>query len=163
MRRILFAVLVVHGCAVGTLAQSTNPDHYPRIEVFGGFSANDYFNYVNFPPTLPNLSFSPFLTSTAGGKGFETSITTNINKYFGITGDFSVYFDDVEAPLNINVCQQPDQCTTALQNTHGGRTAFYFMAGPEIKGRNRTRFTPFARALFGGVASHASFSTSGPR
>jgi hypothetical protein len=36
------------------------------------------------------------------------------------------------------------------------------MAGPEIKGRNRTGFTPFARALFGGVASHASFSTSGP-
>jgi hypothetical protein len=36
------------------------------------------------------------------------------------------------------------------------------MAGPEIKGRNRTRLTPFAHALFGGVASHASFSTTGP-
>jgi len=163
MRRILLAALVVLACAVATLAQSHDPDRYPKIEVFGGFSANDYFNYVSFPTSIPGLKLSPFLTSTAGGKGLETSITGNINKYFGITGDFSVYFDNVEAPLTFKVCQQPDQCTTALQNTHGGRTAFYFMAGPEIKGRNRTRFTPFARALFGGVASHASFSTSGPR
>src|SRR5215470_4118203 len=161
MRRILLAALVVLGCAVATLAQSTNSDRYPQIEVFGGFSANDYFNYVSFPTTLPSLNFSPFLTSTSGGKGLATSITGNISKYFGITGDFSVYFDNVEAPLTISACQQPNQCTTAQQDTRGGRTAFYFMAGPEIKGRNRTRFTPFARALFGGVASHASFSTTG--
>jgi len=35
------------------------------------------------------------------------------------------------------------------------------MAGPEIKGRNHTRFTPFAHALFGLVNSHSEFSTSG--
>jgi opacity protein-like surface antigen len=148
-------------CGVVTLAQSSTQDHYSRIEVFAGFSANDYFNYVQFPASLPSLTFSPFLTSTAGGKGFETSITGNFTRYFGFTGDFSVYFDNVEAPLMIKACQPADQCTSAQQDTRGTRTAFYFMAGPEIRGRNRTRFTPFARALFGGVASHASFSTSG--
>ena len=162
MRRTLFATIVMLACGIATLAQSSNQDHYNRIEVFAGFSANDYFNYVEFPASLPSLNFSPFLTSTAGGKGFETSITGNFTRYFGITGDFSVYFDKVEAPLTIKVCQPADQCTSAQQDSRGTRTAFYFMAGPEVRGRNRTRFTPFARALFGGVASHASFSTSGP-
>jgi hypothetical protein len=162
MRRILFSALVVVVCGVEVAAQSSTGDRYAGIEVFGGFSANDYFNYVNFPASLPSLNFSPFLTSTAGGKGFETSMTKNFNKYFGITGDFSVYFDNVEGLLIIKLCQgSADQCTTAQQDTRGGRTAFYFMAGPEIKGPNRTRFTPFARALFGGAASHARFSTSG--
>src|SRR5215471_455223 len=161
MRRIIFAALVMLACVVVTLAQSSNQDRSSRIEVFGGFSANDYFNYVYFPASLPSLNFSQFLTSTAGGKGFQTSVTRHLTKYFGITGDFSVYFDNVEAPLTIKVCQQTDQCTSAQQDTRGTRTAFYFMAGPEIRGRNRTRFTPFARALFGGVASHASFSTTG--
>jgi hypothetical protein len=161
MRRILVAVLALLACSALVVAQSRNGDSYGRIEVFGGFSANDYFNYVSFPANLPSLNFSPFLTDTAGGKGFETSITGNFNKYFGITSDFSVYFDNAEAQLIIKVCQPADQCMTAQQNTRGGRTAFYFMAGPEIRGRNRTRFTPFARALFGGVASHSSFSTSG--
>jgi len=162
MRRIIFAALVMLACVVVTLAQSSNQDRYSRIEVFGGFSANDYFNYVQFPANIPDLKFSPFLTSTAGGKGFETSITGSFTRYFGITGDFSVYFDNVEAPLTIKVCQPAGQCTIrAQQDTRATRTAFYFMAGPEVRGRNRTRFTPFARALFGGVASNASFSTSG--
>jgi hypothetical protein len=163
MRQLIIAALLVPTCAALTLAQSTNADRYPKIEVFGGFSANDYFNYVSFPARLPSLNLSPFLTSTAGGKGFDTSITGNINKYLGITGDFSVYFDNIhQEPINFKICQAPGSCTTATQNTDGGRTAFYFMAGPEIKGRNRTRLTPFAHALFGAVASHASFSTAGP-
>jgi opacity protein-like surface antigen len=162
MRRILFAALVMLACDLVILAQSSNQDRYNRIDVFAGFSANDYFNYIEFPASIPNLNFSPFLTSTAGGKGVQTSVTGYLTKYFGITGDFSVYFDNIEAPLTIKVCQPAGQCTIgAQQDTRATRTAFYFMAGPEVRGRNRTRFTPFARALFGGVASNASFSTRG--
>ena len=163
MRQLLLAIFLLAACATIASAQSTGPDRDGRIEVFGGFSANDYFNYVSFPPMLPDLNFSPFLTSTAGGKGFATSITGSFNGYLGITGEFSVYFDNVHSvPLKINVCHTPGSCTASTQNSDGGRTAFYFLAGPEIKGRNRTRLTPFARALFGGVASHASFATAGP-
>jgi opacity protein-like surface antigen len=36
------------------------------------------------------------------------------------------------------------------------------MVGPEIKGRNQTRLTPFAHALFGLVYSRATFSTASP-
>jgi hypothetical protein len=39
---------------------------------------------------------------------------------------------------------------------------FDFLAGPEIKWRNRSRVTPFAHALFGVAYTTTTFKTAGP-
>lgn len=159
MRQVSFAVVVLCSCASLASAQRTSPGAYPKLEVFGGYSANGVFN-KDTEATLQNENLASLFSDFAGGpKGFEASIAGNFNRYLGIKADFSMYFANDSELSTFNVCQ-PGSCTTTTQETRVDRRAFYFMAGPEIKARNRTRVTPFAHGLAGVARSTADFSTA---
>jgi opacity protein-like surface antigen len=161
MRQLSVVMLVICFCASLISAQTTTADRYPKVEVFAGYSANGYFVNNDLPTVINSLNFSPFFTDAAGGsKGFETSITGNVNRYLGIKGDFSMHFNNTKSQGEFRICQD-SSCAMSAQDFNLDRRAFYLMGGPEIKARNRTRLTPFAHALFGVARSRAEFSTTG--
>jgi opacity protein-like surface antigen len=161
MRCLSIAAAVVCLCATSAIAQSTSSPPYPKLEIFGGYSANGYFKRDEETTASSNFPLSKFFSDDAGGpKGFEASITRNVNKYLGIKGDFSMYFDPGTGKVTVKLCSQ-SSCTTSSQDFSVSKRAFYLMAGPEIKWRNKTRVTPFAHGLFGAARSTARFSTTG--
>jgi hypothetical protein len=106
---------------------------YPRVELFLGYS------YLRGMPTYSPGNRMVYMN------GGSTSIAFNLNRYFGLVGDFGG-FDASEIDL-----------TGAGANPAGtvnaSGTAYTYMAGPRLSYR-RYRIVPFAQALFGGI--HAS-------
>jgi len=92
----------------------------PKVEVFGGYS-------------------------WAGGNfhGWNTSVTGNVNEWFGLVADFSGHYGS-------------EQDGTILIN----KDAHSFLFGPRLSHRGR-RFTPFAYALIGATRFHESAVVSG--
>ena len=81
----------------------------PKVEVFGGYS------YAG-----------------SDTRGWNGSIAGNVNKWFGLVGDFSgQYTNTGEAGFREKI------------RTHS------FVFGPQVSVRKNKRVTPFARALFG--------------
>jgi hypothetical protein len=158
MVRRFTIMLLIGTCCSLAMAQNTRSSDDSKFELFAGYSANGYF--VNESTvTVQSQKVSSFFTDRAGGsKGFEISLNRNFNRYIGLKGDFSSYFETLHGRGNI--CQG-STCTTGNPFKVPLRS-FYFTAGPEFKLRNSTRFTPFAHALVGGVASHAEFVITAP-
>ena len=160
MLRIFWSVLFAVGCSTSVLGQTPDVGRVPRFEVFVGVSATGY-NLDKSLNGIDSFPISPYFSNKAGGRGIQASTTRMINKYFGIKGDFSMYFLNEGGPGTFKTCQQGD-CTTSAQPYSVNSRAFYFMGGPEVRGRNRTRLTPFAHSLFGVARSHSEFKTVGP-
>jgi hypothetical protein len=95
------------------------------------------------------------------GRGFDAGGIVNLRRYFAIVGEFSAHFSSnsflIPVPTN---CSQPP-CLSVMQPLSINPRLFYFLAGPEFKWRNRTRFTPFINGLAGIAHSHATLTTSG--
>ena len=110
MRRMIFVVGLMVMMYLPTMAQ----EQKPRVEVFGGYSY-------------------------AGGNfhGWNASVTGNVNKWFGVTADFSGYHGGTSEP-----------------NFEERQSANTYMVGPKFSLR-RKRVTPFAYALFGGARIHS--------
>src|SRR6266481_1305853 len=126
MRYLPIASVVVCLCASSAFAQSTTSAPYNKLEIFGGYSANGYFRSDEEPDGINNFPLSKFFSDDAGGpKGFEASITRNFNKYLGIKGDFSMYFDSGPGQVTVKICSQ-GSCTTTSQDFSVSKRAFYF-------------------------------------
>src|SRR4029078_13362301 len=129
------------GCAVlmflaGPLfAQSSSPDEFPKFEIFAGYSATGQ-------PQKP-ISFGNIIVphGYASPAGVETSLIRNFNRHVGLKFDFSAHFNDEDGLANVIVCNPV--CTTATQTIQFRNRVYEFLAGPELKARNRTPFTPF--------------------
>jgi opacity protein-like surface antigen len=147
MKELLFAVLVVLCCTPTISAQIPDPEAYPKIEGFVGFSGSHFF-YADSSTDIirQNNLASNFSHRSQGPIGFESSLTGNLNRYLGIKADLSMYFNN-----------KPEGQITTGQAFHVDSRSVYFMAGPEIKARNRTRLTPFAHALLGVARSRSEF------
>ena len=150
----LFGVVVLMFLAGPALAQSTKPDEFPKFEIFAGYSALG----ENQKPITFNGILVPRGYATEAG--FETSIIRNFNRHVGLKADFSAHFNDEDGPGNVIVCNPT--CTTASQAIQFRSRVYNFLAGPELKARNHTRFTPFVYALGGLGHTHARFTTPGP-
>ena len=155
-RRLLFSVLVLMCAGAIASAQNANKDEYPKIEVFAGYSALGEAGSrgISFGPNRSvgaNYSAEP---------GFEASIIRNFSKHFGIKGDFSAHFNNESASGPITSCAPA--CTTVTQDFQLKTRVYNFLAGPEFKARNTTRFTPFAHVLGGIAHTSATFTTPGP-
>jgi hypothetical protein len=157
MLRRFMILLFIGTCGLPVMAQSTQSD-YSKFELFAGYSSNGYF-VDESSVTSTGEKLSSFFTDRAGGQaGFEISLDRNFNRYIGLKGDFSSYFETLHQGFSFaqpNICVQ-GICTPAISLRVPLRS-YYFTVGPEFKLRNRTRFTPFAHVLAGGVASHAEF------
>jgi opacity protein-like surface antigen len=147
MKQLLFAVLVVLSCAPTIFAQAPAPEAYPKIEGFVGFSGNHFF-YADSSTDIVNQNnlASNFSHRSQGPIGFEASLTGNLNKYLGVKGDFSMYFNN-----------KPTGQITTGQDFQVDSRSLYFMAGPEVKARSHMRLAPFAHTLFGIARSRSEF------
>ncbi|MDT4897389.1 MAG: hypothetical protein QOH25_2466 [Acidobacteriota bacterium] len=157
---LLFLIVV---CVSPAFAQSstTTTDQTPKVEYFVGYSVSGYIDEEK-SLVINNQKFSPFFNDQAGGpSGFEASVIGNFNRYVGLKGDFSIYVNNRQLKNGTFTSCVGTACTSSLQDYKVNSRAAYFMGGPEIKGRNHTRFTPYAHALFGLVHSRTEFSTSG--
>jgi opacity protein-like surface antigen len=147
------ALLCSNGVA---LAQGSKTVEYPKFEFFGGYSALG-------EATGPGISFgvnSSIPANYSSEAGFEASIIRNFNKYFGIKGDFSAHFSNDSRQFPVTLCAPT--CTTATQDNQLKTRVYNFLAGPEFKARNKTRFTPFAYALGGVGHTSANFTSPSP-
>jgi len=154
--RLAFSTALLLWSTLVVSAQNTKPDEYPKVEVFVGYSALGEANG-------PGISFGP--NSSVGANytakaGFETSIIRNFSKRFGIKGDFSAHFNNDSNRGPIAACTPV--CTTVTQDFQLKTRVYNFLAGPEFKARNSTRFTPFVHALGGFAHTSATFTTPGP-
>lgn len=151
MRRLLLSAFFVACCAAAASAQSSNKDDYPKIEFFAGYSVLGEIN-------ADDEEVDAGLAST---KGFHTSLIGNFNKYLGIKGDFSLHFDSDNGPITLPAPCSTPPCPLVTQDFSVKTRLYNFLAGPEIKARNRTRLTPFAHALFGVAHGSVEVNTSG--
>ena len=162
MPRLAAYVLMIFVCVPLSKAQNPSNDQFPKTEIFGGYSSIETNNH-NFHFGPSSGGFNVIDTDfDEGGWGFETGGTRNLNRYFGITGDFSAHFSHDQGPITLTPpCAQPP-CPSVMQSAEINPRLFNFLAGPEFKWRNRTRLSPFAHALFGVAHTTATFKTSGP-
>jgi opacity protein-like surface antigen len=154
--RLAFSTALLLCSALAGSAQSPNPDEYPKVEVFAGYSALGEAG-------SRGISFGAdrrIEGNYAGEPGLETSIIRNFSRRFGIKGDFSAHFPNESASGPITLCTPG--CTTATQDFQLKTRVYNFLAGPEFKARNSTRFTPFAHVLGGVAHTSATFTTPGP-
>lgn len=158
MKRLVpfLSVIVLMWASAAALAQGTTADDYPKVEVFAGYSALGEGNSgrITFGPTAN--TDSSYATTT----GFETSVIGNFSKHLGIKGDFSAHFGNDSGRGPFIACTPT--CTTTTQDFQFKTRVYNFLAGPEFKARNSTRFTPFAYALAGAAHTSASFTTTSP-
>ena len=116
----------------------------PKIELFMGYT------YLRAVPSL-----------TAGNRlmwlnGGSTSVAFNLNRYFGIVGDFGGYN---ETRLLLTTGNPPSAVGSAQEVQAG--TVFTYLGGPRLSFRKFDRVIPFAQALFGGIrASQESICKS---
>jgi len=160
MLRQLAITVLIGAFGSPVMAQNAPSSGDSTFELFVGYSANGYFvNDSSSVSATRNQKASSFFTDRAGGPaGFEVSVNRTFNRYLGLKGDFSSYFETLHG--HGTLCQGSN-CSTRNPFRVPLRS-FYFSAGPEFKLHNSTRITPFAHALFGGVASHAEFVISAP-
>jgi opacity protein-like surface antigen len=155
--RLVFSTALLLCSALLASAQSPNSDEYPKVEVFVGYSALGEANGrgIRFGPNaFVGANYS------AAKAGFETSIIRNFSKHFGIKGDFSAHFNNESSRGPVAACTPA--CTTVTQAFQLKTRVYNFLAGPEFKARNSTRFTPFAHVLAGVAHTSATFTTPGP-
>ena len=153
---LLVCALVLMCSATFALAQAPNKDDYPKFEVFAGYSAlGDYTGEIGF---TSNLKIGG--NYATNNNGFEASVTRNFTRYIGLKADFSAHFNNSNSRGLVTFCNPT--CTTSTQDLHLKTRVYNFLAGPEFKARNSTRFTPFGYVLGGAAHTSAQFSTPGP-
>jgi opacity protein-like surface antigen len=151
-----FLGVVVLMCATASaLAQGTTSNEHPKFEFFAGYSA-----IGETGSRVISLGPNASVGGDYEGQGFETSIIRNFSKRFGIKGDFSAHFNNESNRGPIAACTPA--CTTVTQDFQLKTRVYNFLAGPEFKARNSTRFTPFVHALGGFAHTSATFTTPGP-
>ena len=151
-----FVLVLAIWCTTWSRAQESNSKQFPRYEVFGGYvaagQAGDYTN-LNF------LGASPGIPSTfSSTHGAEASLLYNFNRVLGLKGDFSV--QPHSEGFQVGVCTSLP-CSPVRLNVAINPKLFNFLAGPEFKLRNHSRFTPYVHGLVGLAHGNASFTVSG--
>ena len=149
------SVMALMWASASALAQGTTSNEHPKFEFFAGYSA-----LGETGSRVISLGPNASVGGDYQGQGFETSIIRNFNKHFGIKGDFSAHFNNESSRGPIAACTPV--CTTVTQDFELKTRVYNFLAGPEFKARNSTRFTPFVHALGGFAHTSATFTTPGP-
>lgn len=111
-----FAVLLWM-CSLTAFAQE-GMEATPKAEIFGGYQ------YTRFD-------------GGANANGWNTTVTGNLNHWFGVAGDFSGAYTS--------------QNGVSFHN-------YTYTFGPVVSWRHNERFTPFAHFLAGGFHGSASFN-----
>ena len=137
MFKTTLIVTLILACASIAAAQSD----YKKFEFFGGYSHSRIDTGIgDSEPALQDI-----IDEREGFHGFETSVTGNVSRYFGVKFDFSGHFKSKRFPISA----VPGADALEIDSR-----VFNFLGGVQIKD-NATEgtFKPFAHALVG--AAHA--------
>src|SRR5438552_2353099 len=95
-RSMLLALLLSQICLVGTLLTAQEQQPAPKWELFGGYSWSDPNATLHAIPSFsgPGVTAGSPLSAPLKDqrKGFGTALTYNMNRWFGLTADFSAHF-----------------------------------------------------------------------
>jgi hypothetical protein len=149
-------LLIMTICGAQFLSAQEPTPAYPKWEGSAGYSAATTSSVI-----IPLPSANTYGQVDLDAKrGFETAAIRNFTRYFGIKGGFSAYYgryrDMDEVP-----CSHP-ACSTTTQELQSHTRLYEFLAGPEVKWRNHTRFAPFGNVLLGVAHASATLSSFGP-
>ena len=125
-KTILIGIMIVAWASLAA-AQS---DDYKKYEFFAGYSFNQVGN---------DIDDDDVINEPEGFKGFNTSITGNVSRYFGLKFDFSGHFKSQTSPFG------------PLANGIDIDSRLYnFLGGVQVKDNSsESTFKPFAHALVG--------------
>ena len=133
-RSSVFIAFLVITTAAATAQQ------IPQFDLFGGYS----FGHINTGDFSRHVNLN----------GWDASATYNLNRWFGITVEGSGLYGSKEvrpATTIVFVCSQaPCPAPITLGPAVASSKVHTYSLGPRFSFRNHTRYTPFARALFGG-------------
>ena len=122
---------IVLACASLAAAQSND---YKRFEFFGGYSHNRFDTGIGDD----DAELRDIIDEREGFHGFETSVTGNLSRYFGLKADFSGHFKKKTFPFVGNSTFDIDS------------RIYNFLGGVQIKDNSSDKtFKPFAHALVG--------------
>jgi opacity protein-like surface antigen len=128
---------IVLGLLIGlfsTALRATAQENPSRLELYGGY----YYVRFKINANLPGVPPSQTFNANGGGAQFEY----NANRWLGIVGDLAGY----------------GATSTVNGALVGG--ALTYLVGPRLNFRLPT-VTPFAQALFGGIATTSGIGISG--
>ena len=153
MQKLLLSTLFLSLCASMGLAQSSA--HYNKVEFYGGYSraelpSNIKTVIIDGSPVAPCTSagantlgknFQNFFCKRRGFNGFDTSITYNFTRYFGVKGNVTGHYKSDRFVDTFG----------AVTDTINSKERLYnFLGGVQVKDNGEAgRFKPFAHALFG--------------
>jgi Outer membrane protein beta-barrel domain len=155
MQRLLLSIFFMCLCASLAFAQSAGD--YNKVEVYGGYSharvqPNIKTVIIDGSPLAPCTSdgaaalgsnFQNFFCKRRGFNGFDTSITYNLARYFGITGNVTGHYKS-------DKFVDPDSSGIGIDTINARERIYNFLVGVQVKdNRKSARFKPFAHALFG--------------
>src|SRR5437762_5077077 len=106
MRKLIGLMLLLGLFSLAAVAQ----ENYSKAEIFGGYQYTRFDGGVN-------------------ANGWDTAVTSNLNNWFGIGGDFSGAYKSLSG-VSIN--------------------NYTYTFGPVVSLRRNEAFTPFAHFLIGG-------------
>ena len=138
MRKLLLLTALILACAATSLAQST--DDYKRVEFYGGYS------HARVDTGVDDQDLQDLIGNTRGFNGFDTSITGNLSRYFGLKGDFTAHFKN-------------DSFTDGTDTVNTKERIYNVLGGVQVKDNAEgARFKPFAHALAGIAHQTARFT-----
>ena len=153
MRKLLLSIFFVSLCAFPALAQSS--DDYNKVEFYGGYSYNRVqpsqkaatafgSTFVLCSSEATDFLGKNFQTSFCrrrGFSGFDTSITYNFNRYFGIKANVTGHSKTEPFTDTFDGTAETNTITEHIYN---------FLVGVQVKNNGKdARFKPFAHALVG--------------
>lgn len=153
MQTLLLSIFFISLYAAPTFAQ--NSDDYNRVEFYGGFShARVQPNTKTFNPAGTDLlpcsreateflgkNFQTSFCQRRGFNGFDTAITYNFNRYFGIKGNVTGHYNSEKFV---------DTLFGTTEAIDTKKRIYNYLVGVQVKAnRKDARFKPFAHALVG--------------
>ena len=128
---------IILACASIVAAQT---DDYKKFEFFGGYSHNRIDTGIgDEDPALQDI-----INEREGFHGFNTSVTGNLTRYFGLKLDVSGHYKTKTFPIS----------PTSSAGLEFNSRLYNFLGGVQVKDNSsESTFKPFAHALVG--AAHA--------
>jgi opacity protein-like surface antigen len=148
---------IISGKESKEVMQTAPPEDYNKVEFYGGYS------YANVDPNVETLviagqpldpcssagaaalgsNFQDFFCDRRSYNGFDTSITYNFTRYFGITGNLTGHYKS-------DRFVDPDSSGIGIDTIDTTESIYNFLVGLQVKdNRKSARFKPFAHVLLG--------------
>lgn len=145
MRKLMLLTALILACASVSFAQS---DDYNKVEFTVGYSHARVDTGVDDTDFDDDDDFGDFFRDRRGYNGFDTSITGNLTRYFGLKANFSGHY-------------KSDSFTDTGITVNSRERLYNFLGGVQVKDNSKeTRFKPFAHALAGGAHQSVRLTSS---